>query len=528
VGSTLYDYWQDIYERKILLLTVTLSAAVFAYLISIVLPPLYEAKVTFYAPANLNPPTYTGSDAAGRVAQGPFLPTPDEKAAAVDIGILLSQDVYRALNDKFPERSVDSLRKNVDIDVSDQFMIDIHVRDKDPDLAAAIANALPVLYRQFHVTALRGRLTGVSETLEQQLTQFDAEIADTSRQIQEMKVQTGVIDPGTAEARLANAADAFARDLDQTQTELEATAERVRGLKQQLEQGRVAGMLVGTDSVITPDIEIYLSKITQLEVQEAGLPDPSDGASRDSVRTQIDATREQLQKAVQGVIASQSKLPTPVLESLRQQLVSQTVEHAYLAAKRYAIAGALARLTTEKPSLVSASGDLARLTQRLTQMESIREEMTRNLMEAKLQLQDPPVEVVIVQSGVPPTRPVFPLPVLNTVVAALTGIAVGCYYALLMGYLARLKRARIRREMDWSPFLDGRFADFARNQATAGATPVVNGEQPATAASEPSGRESKPVALSEQVVEGDRPVAASQQAAKEDPPVAGIEEAAKA
>ena len=51
------------------------------------------------------------ADAAGRVAQAPFLPSPDEKAAAVDIGILLSQDVYRALHDKFPERSIDSMRR---------------------------------------------------------------------------------------------------------------------------------------------------------------------------------------------------------------------------------------------------------------------------------------------------------------------------------------------------------------------------------------------------------------------------------
>jgi uncharacterized protein involved in exopolysaccharide biosynthesis len=98
---------------------------------------------------------------------------------------------------------------------------------------------------------------------------------------------------------------------------------------------------------------------------------------------------------------------------------------------------------------------------------ALREEMTRNLMEAKLQMQDPPVSVVIVQTAVPSTRPIFPLPILNTVVAGVTGIAAGCYYALLMGYLSRLKKARIQREMDWSPFLDGKFMDFARAQSAA-------------------------------------------------------------
>ncbi len=37
----------------------------------------------------------------------------------------------------------------------------------------------------------------------------------------------------------------------------------------------------------------------------------------------------------------------------------------------------------------------------------------------------------------------------------------------LMGYLARLKKARIRREMDWSPLVDGRFIEFVRGRSTA-------------------------------------------------------------
>lgn len=107
--------------------------------------------------------------------------------------------------------------------------------------------------------------------------------------------------------------------------------------------------------------------------------------------------------------------------------------------------------------------------------QSLRDEMTRNLMEAKLQLQNPPVTVVVVQTGVAPTRPVFPLPLLNTIVAGLTGGAAGSYYALLMGYLGRLKRARIRREMDWSPFLDGRFAEFARSQSMPSGERAIEG-----------------------------------------------------
>jgi uncharacterized protein involved in exopolysaccharide biosynthesis len=272
--ATLYDYWQDIYQRKALLLTVAISAAVFAYVVSILLPPLYEAKLTFYSPTNMTVPTFTRSADAGNLAQAPYLPTADEKAAAVNIGVLQSMDIFRELHTRFPDREIAWLRKNVDVNVSKEFMVDIHVRDRDPMVAADIANLMPEFYRQFHQRALRSRSQMVVDTLTRQLGQQDAEI-----------------------------------------------------------------------------------------------------------------------------------------------------------------------------------------------VPALKEEMTRNLMEAKLQLLDPPVAVVIVQTAVPPDRPVFPLPILNTVVAGLTGLAAGSYYALLMGYLSRLKKARVQRELDWSPFLDGQFMEFARSQS---------------------------------------------------------------
>lgn len=313
--ATLYDYWQDIYERKVLLLIVVISAALFGYLISLALPPLYEAKATFYAPSNLSLPAYTRSDSAGHFAQGPFLPTADEKAAAVDIGILLSMDMYRTLHEKFPQREVAALKKNIDVTVSGEFMIDVHVRDKDPQLAADIANAMPALYREFHVRVLRARLIDEVETLNEQLGRLDHDAPD-----------------------LLVSADS-GEELSEEQIQLKVEAERVRKLKLQADQYRVG--------------------------------------------------------------------------------------------------------------------------------QQVRDEMTRNLMEAKLQLEDPPVEIVIVETGVAATKPVFPLPVLNAVVAGLTGIAAGSYYALLMGYLARLKKVRIRREMDWSPLVDGRFIEFVRGRSNA-------------------------------------------------------------
>ena len=70
------------------------------------------------------------------------------------------------------------------------------------------------------------------------------------------------------------------------------------------------------------------------------------------------------------------------------------------------------------------------------------------LAEASAQALRPSAPLVVVQRAVPPTRPVFPLPLLNAIVAALTGLVFGCYYALFCGMLARARRQRIRRQLE--------------------------------------------------------------------------------
>ena len=73
----------------------------------------------------------------------------------------------------------------------------------------------------------------------------------------------------------------------------------------------------------------------------------------------------------------------------------------------------------------------------------------RNVIaEASAQAQGPAVPVVVVEQAVPPVRPVFPLPILNTIVAALTGLVFGCYFALFRGMLSRSRRRRVLQQIE--------------------------------------------------------------------------------
>ena len=77
--------------------------------------------------------------------------------------------------------------------------------------------------------------------------------------------------------------------------------------------------------------------------------------------------------------------------------------------------------------------------------------LRENLVESRLRAENPNVELVLSESAIVPTTHTFPRPILNAVVALIFGFVSGCYYALLLNYLSRLRHLKINREMDIAP-----------------------------------------------------------------------------
>lgn len=288
--STLYDYWLALYRRRILILVVTLTSAIVAYGVSRTFPPIFQAHATFYIPVVNSTPLYTVPGAASQVDRTPLMPIPEEKAAGVHLGILKGGAISAEILSRFPEKTLRYLKRNVDFVLDQHYMTDVYVRDRDPGVAAAIANAYPVVYRNFHMRAISKR----NELAVKYLTE----------QIQE------------TQSRLA---------------ENLAAQQRQRDLNPSL-------------SVRMEDLQFEHRRLTDL------------------------------------------------LGGLQE-----------------------------------------------------------NLIESKLESENPAVELVVVESAEVPEKPTFPRPILNAIVAGLFGLAVGCYYALFLEYLSKLREFRIGREMDTNP-----------------------------------------------------------------------------
>jgi hypothetical protein len=68
-----------------------------------------------------------------------------------------------------------------------------------------------------------------------------------------------------------------------------------------------------------------------------------------------------------------------------------------------------------------------------------------NLAAARLQAENAKPPLVIVEKAVPPSRPAFPLPIVNAIAAALCGAILGTYYALFVAHSERATQTKKSR-----------------------------------------------------------------------------------
>jgi uncharacterized protein involved in exopolysaccharide biosynthesis len=279
-----------LYRRKKAILVVTLMSAGFAFVISLVLPPVYEAKSAFYVPVTASTPLYTVGGSPSQVDKVPLMPIPEEKAAGGHLGILKGERISTAVLKQFPDLTYNYLSNNADFVMNNYFITEVYVRNQDPEEAAAIANYYPIAYRDFHRQAIAQR--------------------------SELNVQA-------LEKQIALTQQLLTENLDAQQRQ------RDRNL---------------TTSVTTGTLQMEINRLSGL------------------------------------------------LGSLRE-----------------------------------------------------------NLIESRLRAENPGVDIVLSESAIVPTKPTFPRPTLNAVVALIFGFVSGCYYALLLNYLSRLRQLKINREMDTAP-----------------------------------------------------------------------------
>lgn len=446
---TLSDYWMALYSNKKTILLTALMAGVFAYVISVLMPPIYEAKSAFYLPHQAA--SERGGGLSQALSPAPLLPFPEEKSSGANVGILHGKDIKRAVQAKFPSRPLKFFSKNVDFKVGQGFAIEVYVRDTDPVLAAKIANAFPIAFDEFQSRALAQRGKAAERALLAQLEQVNSELYERRKAIQSYKEKNLMVSSGEG-AEQRELAKNFEQELRVTRANVVATRERVKKIEQQLSEER-KGYSPNEEVVTNPQIEALKQTITALEINTArprAELQPSHMRLKE-LQIELTAAKQSLNAEIARLINSRSKQPGSVYENLRTQLIEKINELKYLEAKLDALVVTLNEVNQNMQAMAPKLLDIEAQQNEKRILEELQTQIGKTLPNVKLQSQFPQSTIVFLEHAFPPEQPAFPIPLLNVIVASIFGFIVGAYYVLFLDYLKMLKQNRIRRQMDLAP-----------------------------------------------------------------------------
>lgn len=441
----LHQHWHDIYLRRWLILLTGASAALAAYVFSAMVSPVYEAKTTFYLATNAAPLSYVGP--VPDAPFGPLFPTPEKKAAALNVGILRGREVRATLAEKF-DMPLSEIKKRVAVTVSGDFMIDLFVRNPDPEKAARIANAVPGIYADFHERSMRSRATNEAKALLARIITLEAARRARQDAIEAARKASGsTADQGALGQRQADV-DREHRTAENLTGQIEQTEARIASLKNAL--AREAGYYARDSAIITTStLDALQTRSLQLRVDLAAITDGPSSPRRAAIEGQIAEIEGAMARERARIATAKAKPSGSLYENLRLELTQATAMAAGLRAARKAAQARLVAASGRFDALIDtvtasdqANTELGRLDRQIASTEE-------NLASARLQAKHASAPIVVVAQAVAPTRPVFPLPILNTIVAAVVGLVLGAYYALFVAHSER--SAQIRRSARAAP-----------------------------------------------------------------------------
>jgi capsular exopolysaccharide synthesis family protein len=164
----LADYLRTLRRRWKLILVLTLAVFGAALVSSFVLEKRYDASVDLLLrePEQINSLLDPGGGGGGS--------SDVERELNTNVQLIKTEDTARGVRRRLGlQRSTEDLLKQVSTKTSNTSnIVALTVRDTNPELAAAIANAFAEAYVQFRITSSRRRYTQAAELAQQQLQQL--------------------------------------------------------------------------------------------------------------------------------------------------------------------------------------------------------------------------------------------------------------------------------------------------------------------------------------------------------------------
>jgi len=313
-----------VFKYKRLILTMFLSITLSVLAVILIMPKQYRASAkVFIKPGR----AYLGLT-PGR-NEGSFTMSPSPDVLNSEIQVIKSRGLAEQLSKELPFPDKDWLATGSPyaldaVPIRNTNIITINLVSTNPEWAARAVNRAAELYQSEHVKI--HKTAGVEKFYDEQEKKLVDELTRTADALKRFQQEENIIDaPKEVEANLSAWA-AFQRALNETNSSIRETEQKIAVLDEQLKQQK-ATISSSTNITVNPVYQQMQSKLTQLELERDGLLQRYTSEDRlvKDKQKEIDELKKSLEKVKPTSIGSESVGLNDVHRRILNELLSGRV-----------------------------------------------------------------------------------------------------------------------------------------------------------------------------------------------------------
>ena len=435
---------------------VIIASAGLALILSLIIPPTYEAETTL----RIKQPKGLANSLLADLPLGS--PTNTKQQMSTYAEILRSRTVVQEVIDKTQSEKEqtptydDMLKRIRTIPVKDTEILEVKVQAGTPEEAQLVANTLVDSFLSRMTVLVRTEQATVRGFIGDRLDEAKESLEKAENTLQAYKQDQQIIDSDNESKALVDKLSAIDKLSADNRVALAAAQAHLAGTTRQL--GNEAPGFIADN----PVIQQYKTKLADLEVQRVMLVQnyTEENPKVQALDSAIRETRELLNTEIANVVGENAPSANTVhLGILASKLQAEVDVDVYSAQKR-TIDTIIAEDEQIVHSIPAKQQGLVKALRDVNVAQELYIMLAKRYEEARISEVMEPTDVQVIDVAIAPEKPIKPRKVLNTVIGAMMGLLMGAGIAFFKEYMYKT----VRTEEDVQQYLGlpvlGRIPDF--------------------------------------------------------------------
>lgn len=426
----LRDIWKTLKKRRRLIITIFLSAILFTGVVSLLIPPTYEAET------NLRVKQPKGL-ANSLLADLPTGSGNTKQLMSTYAEILKSRTVVESVIEKTQQGkekvpNYESMLKRITTQpVKDTEILKVQVKAGSPEEAAEVANALVETFTDRLTELVRAEQSTVRKFIGERLKESKKELEQAENNLQKYKTQQQIVAPDEETKALVDRLANIDKLAAENKIALSTAQAKLSSAQSQLSKEKPGFV---ADS---PLIQQHKGKLAELEVQLVSLTQNYSDKHPQviAIRAAIEETRKKLNAEIAKVVNNEAASANPIHQGLLTSKLQAEAEIAAAMSQRQALAALSDEGSQELSQLPSKEQGLVRVMRDMTVAQEIYVMLAKRHEEARISEVMQPTDVQVIDVADVPEKPVSPKKTLNVIIAAVLGLFVGVGFAFALEYM---------------------------------------------------------------------------------------------